>query len=372
MARINVPFVVEKQHITQPTQVVLMSGGHNYFYATFKLCDTWEDISHIKAVFCRGNMSILMSLTEGTDCLECEIPWEVMVDKGVFEVGIFGDDRLLTNLAYVKVGQGCVTEGDEPKPPTPDWFNEIEKKIDDLPGGSSGEIDEEQIKQIVDDELTRASFIVNVVIDEELNVDEEFNATADKTYNDIVSAYNEGKRVVIMVDDRHGQGQACISDIHITSGYCEFSGVTQGMYVRFECYPNNTWSVRVFEIPDKTYLESYVDAKFVPFTITINSDNVGNRTYLDIVRAIDSHETINIYHEMSGITWDVIGIQKQADRVLIGCHFDYTTLWLWCTSENEWGALSKEYASKSEIGDIDTALDTIIEIQNTLIGGDGE
>ena len=156
MARINVPFVVEKQHITQPTQVVLMSGGHNYFYATFKLCDTWEDISHIKAVFCRGSMSILMSLTEGTDCLECEIPWEVMVDKGVFEVGIFGDDRLLTNLAYVKVGQGCVTEGDEPKPPTPDWFYDIEKKIDDLPGGSSDEIDEEQIKQIVDDELTRA------------------------------------------------------------------------------------------------------------------------------------------------------------------------------------------------------------------------
>ena len=235
---------------------------------------------------------------------------------------------------------------------------------------SENAVQNKVVKAYIDE---RSSFIVNVVIDEELNVDEEFNVTADKTYNDIVSAYNKGKRVVLMVDDRYGQGQACISNIHITSGYCEFSGVTQGMYVRFECYPNNNkWSVRAFELSDTAYLKAYIDAKFVPFTITINSDNVGNRRYLDIVRAIDSRETINIYHEMSGITWDVIGIQKQADRVLIGCHFDYTTLWLWCTSENEWGALSKEYASKSDIGDIDTALDTIIEIQNTLIGGDGE
>ena len=159
MARINVPFVVEKQHITQPTQVVLMSGGHKYFYATFTLCDTWEDISDIRAVFSRGNNSILMPLTECPDGLECEIPWEVMVDKGVFEVGIFGDDRLLTNLAYVKVGQGCITEGKEPEPPTPDWFDTIEKQLKELSGGGGGEggtIDEEMIKSIVEQELTAA------------------------------------------------------------------------------------------------------------------------------------------------------------------------------------------------------------------------
>ena len=132
MARIDVPFVVEKQHITQPSKVELMSGGRNHFYATFNLCDTWEDIFNIKAVFYRDDISVLMSLTEGEDGLECVIPWEVMTEKGAFEVGIFGDDRLLTNLVYVKVGQGCMSEGNEPTPPTPDWFSETDKKIEDL------------------------------------------------------------------------------------------------------------------------------------------------------------------------------------------------------------------------------------------------
>ena len=150
MARIDVPFVVEKQRITQPTEVVLVSGGQNYFYATFTLCDTWEDISDIRAVFYRGKSAVLMSLYDSGNGLECKIPWEVMADKGAFEVGIFGDDRLLTDLAYVKVAQGCVTEGNEPEPPTPDWFSEIEKMIRDL---SSAEVDEEQIKEIVTNEL---------------------------------------------------------------------------------------------------------------------------------------------------------------------------------------------------------------------------
>ena len=137
-------------------------------------------------------------------------------------------------------------------------------------------------------------------------------------------------------------------------------------------YPRKTQKV-IEEI--KTSIENVkekINSVSEPFTIAINNDNVGDKTYLEIAEAIDNNKTIKVRDEVSGFNWDVIGIQKQADRVLIGCHFDYTTLWLWCTPENEWGALSKEYASKSDIGDIDTALDTIIEIQNTLIGGDGE
>ena len=45
MPRINVPFVVDKQHITQPTGEKLVSGGQNYFYATFVTNEIWENIS---------------------------------------------------------------------------------------------------------------------------------------------------------------------------------------------------------------------------------------------------------------------------------------------------------------------------------------
>lgn len=129
MARINIPFVVEKQHITQPTRESLVAGGQNYFYATFTICDKWDDIDNLKAVFVRDGLSKLIDLIDVGNEFECQIPWEVMADKGSFNVGIFGGDRLLTDYAYVIVKQGCVVEGESPLPPTPDWFTKIEGEM---------------------------------------------------------------------------------------------------------------------------------------------------------------------------------------------------------------------------------------------------
>ena len=132
MARIDVPFVVEKQHIVQPTREKLVAGGRNYFYATFTICDKWVDVDNLRAVFIRESINKLISLELTENGYECQIPWEVMVDKGSFQVGIFGGDRLLTDYAYVIVKEGCVTEGEVPTPPTPDWFAEMEKKVDNI------------------------------------------------------------------------------------------------------------------------------------------------------------------------------------------------------------------------------------------------
>lgn len=129
MPRIDVPFVVEKQHITQPTGEKLVSGGQNYFYATFEMNEVWEDISDIRAVFVRDAISKLVSVTRTETGFECQIPWEVMGYKGAFQVGIFGGDRLLTDYTYVIVKQGCIVEGDEPAPPSPDWFSEMEMRV---------------------------------------------------------------------------------------------------------------------------------------------------------------------------------------------------------------------------------------------------
>ena len=131
MPRIEVPFVVKKQHIIRATDEDLVAGGQNYFYAIFEIGNTWKKISNPKALFVRDDVQKLMDLTVGADCLECKIPWEVMATAGIFHVGIFGGDRLLTNYAYVKVKKGCLTEGDEPEAPTPDWFTEMEKMCND-------------------------------------------------------------------------------------------------------------------------------------------------------------------------------------------------------------------------------------------------
>lgn len=124
MPRIDVPFEVHGQIITQPTKVKLASGGQNYFYAVFSICETWGDISaDAKAVFKRGDISIKVELISRDDgCLECKIPWEVLTKSGIFRVGAYGGDRLTTNLADVEVEYGAY-DGDStpPSEPTPDW-----------------------------------------------------------------------------------------------------------------------------------------------------------------------------------------------------------------------------------------------------------
>ena len=156
MPRINVPFVVDKQHITQPTGEKLVSGGQNYFYATFVTNEIWGNISNLKAVFVRDDISKLIGLTKTNAGYECRIPWEVMATKGAFQVGIFGGDRLLTDYTCVIVKQGCATGGENPKPPTPDWFDDIEKQIEDLSdnqggGGVPQEYIDEQIAVVKSD-----------------------------------------------------------------------------------------------------------------------------------------------------------------------------------------------------------------------------
>lgn len=157
MARIDIPFVVEKQHITQPTREVLVSGGRKYFYATFTICDKWNDIDNLKAVFVRENIEKLIDLEMTETGYECQVPWEVMADKGSFQVGIFGGDRLLTDYAFVIVKQGCVVDGETPLPPTPDWFTNVEKELEELKDGSNVIVD-----QYLDEESENA--IANKVV----------------------------------------------------------------------------------------------------------------------------------------------------------------------------------------------------------------
>ena len=131
MPRIDIPFEINQQTITQPTNYKIAAGGQNYFYATFNLCNSWNDIPGEKAIFTRGNNSIIVDLVNGESHLECRIPWEMMQKPGYFHVGVFGGDRLPTNAVRVDVIEGCIRDGVEPLPPTPDWFSNIEKKLND-------------------------------------------------------------------------------------------------------------------------------------------------------------------------------------------------------------------------------------------------
>ena len=131
MARIDVPFNIKGQMIEQRPRVKIAAGGQNYFYAVFNLCGIWSNIDYKKAVFRRGSSTYMVDLvpSDSGDGMECLIPWEVMQEPGFFDTGIFGGSKLPTTMARTFVVEGCVGNGRDPQPPTPNWFSEIEKKL---------------------------------------------------------------------------------------------------------------------------------------------------------------------------------------------------------------------------------------------------
>lgn len=142
MARINIPFIVKKQVIVQRPRIKIAAGGQHYFYATFDLCDVWDDIENKKAVFIRSGepdpYPYVMDLSVGESYMECEIPWEVMAEVGYFDVGVFGGDRIPTSMARVFVIQGCICDGGAPREPTKDWFKDVDERLKALSSDNGG------------------------------------------------------------------------------------------------------------------------------------------------------------------------------------------------------------------------------------------
>lgn len=245
MPRIDVPFVVENQHITQPTGDKLVSGGQNYFYATFEIKGVWEKISNIKAVFVRDAISILVDLIETDGGYECQIPWEVMDYKGAFQVGVFGGNRMLTDYTYVIVKQGCVVDGEVPSPPTPDWFGKVDTEIKEL----------ESNKAAKDDTYTKeeAESLVAKKINNELtnyyNITEVENYVDEQT--EIIKADIEGIQEDIK-NEAHFRGyvstNAKIQELRATPNDFVYSAESGTVWVYDEV---NGWVDSGTPVPDK-------------------------------------------------------------------------------------------------------------------------
>lgn len=131
--RIDVLFKVEGQHITPVSDVMITSGSRNYYHAVFELDAVWLDLSP-KAVFSVGKKTYIMPLnnSDGSDGrYECAIPWEVIARDTGFCIGVFGGDSLRSDLTFVAVSKGTQVDGELPQPPTPDWYDNIERITDE-------------------------------------------------------------------------------------------------------------------------------------------------------------------------------------------------------------------------------------------------
>lgn len=133
MTRVDILFKVNVQDLKLSEKQNLRAKDANYFYAVFDLCETWNDVTGIKASFTRDDLSFAMPLTKRDDGYwECQIPWEVMAQKGEFFTGLWGGDRILTNTVRIDVAESCLSDGIAPQPPTPDWFTKIEDEIENF------------------------------------------------------------------------------------------------------------------------------------------------------------------------------------------------------------------------------------------------
>ena len=128
--RIDVLFKVAGQHITSASDVTITSGSRNYYHAVFEFDAVWLDLSP-KAVFSVGKKTYIMPLNNSDGKYECVIPWEVIAKDTGFCIGVFGGDSLRSDLTFVAVKRGAQVDGELPQPPTPDWYDNIERITDE-------------------------------------------------------------------------------------------------------------------------------------------------------------------------------------------------------------------------------------------------
>lgn len=123
-----------KNQLTITKREPLTSGSVNVYRARFEFSDDWQGMKR-KAVFIGSGVQIPVLLD---DSGECDIPWETLVKHGgQLIAGVYGttDDSTLPTIR-VSLGtilEGVTPNGEGPKPPTPDiWQQELDSKGDAL------------------------------------------------------------------------------------------------------------------------------------------------------------------------------------------------------------------------------------------------
>lgn len=139
-------FNIKNQLITRADGETPVAKSKNYLKAKFNFqTDEWEGLE--KTVIFKKNSIVLHVLLD--ENMECFVPHEVL-EPGALYVSVFAGDLITANTCFVKIMKSGYEEGTKPDDPTPDIYEQIMKKIDEL---SAGQVDSEKIKIAVDEYL---------------------------------------------------------------------------------------------------------------------------------------------------------------------------------------------------------------------------
>ncbi len=203
-------FNVKNQIISRTDSFDVVADSQNYLTAKFTFTEEW--VGDIIAIFGNGVKYYNVILSDNV----CTIPWEV-IKTPFFTVSVVCGDRITANSIRVRVEKSGYTNGEMPKPPTPDvysqilsstkapyigengnWFewNSNEKAFVDTGVKAEGNTPQrgtdywtEEDKAEMLDNMPKETFEVIFQM-------EGGNLTADKSFDEILNAHKDGKIVI--------------------------------------------------------------------------------------------------------------------------------------------------------------------------------
>ena len=115
-------FNVKNQIIERADNFMAVADSRNYLCAKFSFSEEWQGL--ITAIFGNGNDYYSVILTDNA----CTVPWEV-IKAPFFTVSVVCGDRITANSIKVLVEISGFSDGETPKDPTPDVYNQIIESV---------------------------------------------------------------------------------------------------------------------------------------------------------------------------------------------------------------------------------------------------
>lgn len=121
-----------EQTLTIVNAPEISSGNVNYDTINFEFCSSWSGFTKT-AIFYRKKAEPYYKVLDSSN--NCTIPKEVLTDRGLIFIGVFGtkgDVVLTSGVVPYMVNEGAITEGLKPSDPTPDIYEQILAEFGDV------------------------------------------------------------------------------------------------------------------------------------------------------------------------------------------------------------------------------------------------
>lgn len=139
MARIVL--ATDGQKLIKVESPKITSGDKNADYLKLECCPSWDEFTKT-AIFYRDEAEVYYAALDIND--ECVIPWEVLQTEGVLYFGVFGskdDIRQTSEVLTYKIEKGAFVEDLKPSEPTPDIYDQLVAKYNEVAQAASDAID---------------------------------------------------------------------------------------------------------------------------------------------------------------------------------------------------------------------------------------